>query len=134
MQEENNNNKVIDKLKNDGNESMNENYISIDDFAKIEIKLGTVMEVKEVEGSDKLYQLTVALGEERPRNVMSGIRKYKSPNDLLGKQFPFITNLAPRTMMGKYVSEAMILAASDEDDNFTLLPSEKHLKNGTKLR
>lgn len=138
-------------------------YISIDDFAKVEIKLGTVLYVKEVEGSDKLYQLTVDFGEKeiqeenedgrviqkeklKYRNVMSGIKKYKSIDDLVGRQFPFVTNLAPRKMMGKYVSEAMILAASAPsssepktdsesiDDIFSLFPTETKLPNGTLLR
>lgn len=148
-------------------------YISIDDFAKVEIRLGTVIEAKEVEGSDKLYQLTVDFGEfvhlsaeeelglpgvdmvesgvrpePRYRNVMSGIRKYRKIEDLIGKQFPFITNLAPRKMMGKYVSEAMILAASDDavsnntyiadstdlSSTFSLFPTENKLPNGTRLR
>ena len=110
-----------------------QSYISIDDFAKVEIKLGTVLEVKEVEGSDKLYQLTVDFGEATTRNVMSGIKKYKNIEDLTGRQFPFVTNLAPRKMMGKYISEAMILAASDEE-LFSLFPTETNLPNGTQLR
>ena len=120
------------------------NYITIDDFAKVEIKLGTIIEAREVEGSDKLYQLTVDFGEiqnelvdgqsvARYRNVMSGIRKYRSIEELVGRQFPFVTNLAPRKMMSVYMSEAMILAGSD-DNNFTLLPTENKLVNGTRLR
>lgn len=109
-----------------------EKYISIEDFVKVEIKLGTVINVQEVEGSDKLYQLTVDFGESEPRNVMSGIKKFRKVEDLLGKQFPFVTNLAPRKMMGKYISEAMILAASSDAD-FSLFPSENKLPNGTRL-
>lgn len=118
------------------------NFITIEDFAKVEIKLGTIIEAKEVEGSDKLYQLTVDFGEVSPRNVMSGIKKFRKAEDLLGKQFPFVTNLAHRKMMGKYISEAMILAASNDDtgvesdatQNFSLFPSENKLLNGTQLR
>lgn len=108
-------------------------YISIEDFAKVEIRLGTIIEVKDVEGSDKLYQLTVDFGETSPRNVMSGIKKFRKVEDLIGRQFPFVTNLAPRKMMGKYISEAMILAASSDVD-FSLFPSENKLPNGTQLR
>ena len=122
-------------------EEVKENkYVSIEDFAKIEIKLGTIVQATEVEGSNKLYQLTVDFGESSTRNVMSGIRKYKSIDDLLNKQFPFVTNLAPRQMMGKYVSEAMILAASasiegaDNGELFSLFPTEVKLPNGTQLR
>ncbi len=115
--------------------------ISIEDFAKVEIRLGTIIEVKEVDGSDKLYQLTVDFGETSTRNVMSGIKKFRKIEDIVGKQFPFVTNLAPRKMMGKYISEAMILAASDNatesidlSSSFSLFPSENKLPNGTQLR
>lgn len=127
------------------------NYINIDDFAKVEIRLGTIIEVSEVEGSDKLYQLTVDFNEyedgsdqlkKKYRNVMSGIKKFRRVEDLLNRQFPFVTNLAPRKMMGKYVSQAMILAASDDVDGtkdldlssyFSLFPTENKLPNGTRL-
>ena len=68
-------------------------YATIDDFMKIEIKVGTVLSVNVVEGADKLYILSVDMGEEKPRQILSGIREYVQPDDLLGKQFPFVTNL-----------------------------------------
>ncbi len=108
------------------------NIISIDDFAKVEIRLGTIIEVKEVEDSDKLYQLTVDFGESSTRNVMSGIKKFRKAEDLINRQFPFVTNLAPRKMMGKYISQAMILAASTEE-SFSLFQSENKLPNGSRL-
>jgi methionine--tRNA ligase beta chain len=106
--------------------------ITIDDFSKIEIKLGTVTSVSIVEGADKLYKLTVELGEEKERQILSAIREYVTPEDLLGKQFPFITNLAPRMIRG-YESNGMILAGSDAEHFALLCPSTK-LVNGTKLR
>ena len=125
-------------------------YISIDDFAKVEIMLGTIISVEEIEGSDKLYKLKVNFGEyneieseggltereEKSRIVFSGIKKYVKIDDLLGKQFPFVTNLAPRKMMGEY-SEAMILAGSevqDENEVLALMSPTNILSNGTKLR
>lgn len=109
-----------------------ESYISIDDFAKVEIRVGTVIEVAIVEGADKLYILTVDLGEEKPRQILSGIREYVAESDLLNKQFPFVTNLAPRMLRG-YESQGMILAGSDEN-GLSLLSPTKALTNGTKLR
>ncbi len=108
------------------------NHITIDDFAKVEIMLGTIISAEEVEGSDKLYRLKVNFGEERVRNVFSGIKKYITTEELVGKQFPFVTNLEPRKMMGDY-SEAMILAGSVGDD-LALMSPTKQLPNGTKLR
>ena len=127
-------------------------HISIDDFTKVEIMLGTIKSVELVEGSDKLYRLKVDFGESKEienddgfmkteshvRNVLSGIRKLISVEDLTGKQFPFITNLAPRKMMGEY-SEAMILAGSevqggDKLEVLALMSPTAKLSNGTKLR
>lgn len=107
-------------------------YATIDDFQKIEIKLGTVVSVSVVEGADKLYILQVDVGEEKPRQILSGIREFVSEQDILGKQFPFVTNLAPRMLRG-YESQGMILAGSD-DSGLALLNPTKILKNGTKLR
>jgi methionyl-tRNA synthetase len=109
---------------------MNEK-ITIDDFAKIEIKLGTVLDVSVVEGADKLYKLVVDFNDEK-RQILSAIREYVREEELLGKQFPFITNLAPRMIRG-LESNGMILAGCD-DESFALLSPSKNLKNGTKLR
>lgn len=106
--------------------------ISIDDFVKIEIKLGTVTSVTIVEGADKLYKMTVDLGEESERQILSGIREFVKEEDLLGKQFPFVTNLAPRMIRG-FESNGMIMAGSD-DTAFSLIVPVNPLKNGTKLR
>jgi methionyl-tRNA synthetase len=106
--------------------------IKIDDFAKVEIKLGTVIAVEIVEGADKLYKLTVDLGEESPRQILSGIREFVSVEDMLGKQFPFVTNLEPRTIRG-LESNGMMLAAND-DERFALFNPTTNLKNGTQLR
>ncbi len=107
-------------------------YIEIDDFAKVEIRVGTILYAEIVEKSDKLYKLSVDFGEEKPRQVLSGIRKFVNAEDLIGKQFPFVTNLAPRAMMGME-SQAMILAASEGETLALFNPSQK-ISNGIKLR
>lgn len=107
-------------------------FATIDDFQKIEIRVGTVVSVAVVEGADKLYILQVDLGEEKPRQILSGIREYVQPEDLLDKQFPFVTNLAPRMLRG-HESQGMILAGNDEA-HFALLNPSKSLANGTRLR
>ncbi len=107
-------------------------FATIDDFLKIEIKIGTVISVDVVEGADKLYILQVDLGEEKPRQILSGIREFVSADDLLNKQFPFVTNLAPRMLRG-HESQGMILAGSD-DSGLALLNPSKELTNGTRLR
>lgn len=106
--------------------------ITIDDFQKIDIRMGTVLSVDIIEGADKLYKLSVDVGEEHPRQILSGIREFVAGDDLVGKQFPFITNLPPRMLRG-HESQGMILAGSDENGLALLIPT-KTLKNGTKLR
>lgn len=87
--------------------------ITIDDFAKLDLRVGTVVECEEKEGSEKLLRLTVDFGEEGTRNIFSGIKQWYKPEDLKGKQFIFIINLEPRKMMGEF-SEGMLLAANGE--------------------
>ncbi len=117
--------------KETNNEKEN-NLISIDDFVKIEIRVGEVKSVEIVEGADKLYKLSVDLGEDNERQILSGIREMVQVEDLLGKQFPFITNLEPRKIRG-LESQGMILAGGEEGE-FALFNPTKKLKNGTKLR
>lgn len=107
--------------------------ISYDDFAKLEIKIGTIRSVEIVPDADKLLRLEVDFGEEEFRQIVSGIRTYFDDiQELVGKQCPFITNLEPRTIRG-LVSNGMILAASIEDA-FALLHPSIELPSGTKLK
>lgn len=106
--------------------------ITIDEFRSIEMKVGTVEKVEEISGSKNLYKLLVNIGTEK-RQVISGIKKYYKPGDLEGKQFVFVTNLESAKIMG-HVSEAMILAATDENkDKVILIKPEKPTDNGTRL-
>lgn len=104
--------------------------ISIDDFAKVELKVGEILECEPIEGSEKLFKLQVDFGEEK-RQVLSGIAKWYKSEDLIGKQVVFVTNLEPRQMMG-LESQGMILATSTEDDVVLISPSKK-VPNGSKL-
>ena len=89
--------------------------ISIDDFAKIDLRIAKIVDCKAVEGSDKLLQLTLDVGEENTRNVFSGIKAAYQPEDLIGKLTVMVANLAPRKM--KFgLSEGMVLAASATDE------------------
>jgi len=89
--------------------------ISIDDFAKIDLRVALIVDCKAVEGSDKLLALTLDVGEEKTRNVFSGIKSAYRPEDLIGKLTVMVANLAPRKM--KFgLSEGMVLAASSADE------------------
>jgi len=89
--------------------------ITIDDFAKIDLRVAKIVDCQKVEGSNKLLQLTLDLGEGRTRNVFSGIQSAYTPEQLVGKMTVVVANLAPRKM--KFgVSEGMVLAASAADE------------------
>ena len=89
--------------------------ISIDDFAKIDLRVAKIVNCEAVEGSVKLLRLTLDVGEGRMRNVFSGIASMYKPEDLIGQLTVMVANLAPRKM--KFgVSEGMVLAASHADE------------------
>lgn len=107
--------------------------ISYSDFAKLEIKIGTIKTVEVVPDADKLLKLTVDVGEEQPRQIVSGIRTYfEDPQILVGKQCPFLVNLEPRTIRG-FESQGMILAASSEGA-FTLLHPQLEMVPGALVK
>ncbi len=106
--------------------------ISYDDFAKLEIRIGTVVAAELVPDTDKLIKCTVDFGELGQRTIVSGIALWKKPEELVGKQLPYIVNLAPRVLRG-VESQGMLLAASDES-GVALLSAERPLPPGTKLK
>lgn len=94
--------------------------ISIDDFKKVEIRVGEVKSAEKVENADKLLRLEVNFGSET-RQIVSGISAYfPEPQALVGKRVAFAYNLEPRTIRG-LESQGMILAAVGEDGSFSLL-------------
>lgn len=107
--------------------------ISYDDFAKLDIRIGTILEVSVVEGADKLLCLLVATGDEEPRQIISGIREYfPDPDSLVGLQCPFLVNLEPRTIRG-LESQGMILAIGD-GESFSLLHPAHAVEIGSHVR
>lgn len=111
--------------------------ITIDDFAKVQMKTGKILTAEKVEGSPKLLKLSVDFGEDVPRQVLSGIAKSFQPEDMIGKTFAFVTNLQPRRIMGQE-SQAMILAASgtvDESGNvgLALFSPNREIAAGSEL-
>ncbi|GHV01331.1 methionine--tRNA ligase [Campylobacterota bacterium] len=105
--------------------------ISIDDFAKCDIRIGTIVEAKAVEKSQKLLVLQVDLGEAAPRQIVSGIREHYTPESLVGTQVCVIANLKPVKLMG-LDSYGMVLAAKDTS-GLKLLRPEAARVSGTKV-
>ena len=87
------------------------NTVQYDDFAKLELRVATVIECKAHPNADKLLVLQVDLGTEK-RQICAGLRQHYQPEQLVGKQIVVVANLAPRQMRGE-ISQGMLLAASD---------------------
>ena len=106
--------KKVENKDNKENEKIQKNdYITIDDLSKVELKVGQILEVSRVEKSDKLYKLTVDIGSEK-RTIVSGLVNYYKEDELLNKQVVVVTNLKPAKLRG-VESQGMLLAAGDDD-------------------
>lgn len=107
-------------------------HITFDDFKKLDIRIGKIVVAERIEGADKLLRLEVDFGDEK-RQILSGIAQFYAPEELLGKQCPFIVNLEPRVIRG-LESQGMILAADPGDDSAVLLHPDKEIKEGSTIR
>ena len=113
---------------------MDKQTISLDDFKKIEIKIGEILSAEKVPETDKLLRLSVNFGEEKPRQIVSGISLYyPDPQVLVGKKCAFVGNLEPRVIKG-LESQGMILAVSGgegDDAYFSLLEVSSGIPAGS---
>ncbi|MCL4747169.1 MAG: methionine--tRNA ligase [Burkholderiaceae bacterium] len=111
--------------------------LSIDDFAKVELRVARIVAAQAVEGSDKLLRLTLDCGEDTPRTVFAGIKSAYSPESLVGRHTVMVANLAPRKM--KFgVSQGMVLAAGFDDpaqgEGLFLLEPDEGAASGMRVR
>lgn len=106
------------------------NQISIEDFAKVELKVGEIITAEKVENADKLLKFSVKVGEET-RTIVSGIAKYYSPGELIGKEVVVVANLKPAKLKG-IMSEGMLLCAVDGDKVVLITPMVK-VNSGSKV-
>ena len=106
--------------------------IEFDDFMKLDIRVGTVLECVKVPKADKLLQFRIDDGLEK-RTIVSGIAQHYKPEELVGKQVCFIANLAPRKLKG-IVSEGMILSAENFDGKLAVITPEKEVKPGSEVK
>ena len=108
--------------------------ISIDDFAKLDLRIGTVLSCGFIDGSDKLLRFELDAGELGKRQIFSGIRAaYQEPEKLVGRKVVFIANLAPRKMRFG-VSEGMILSAGSGGDQLFLLDADNGATAGMPVK
>ncbi|AST57535.1 methionine--tRNA ligase [Thermoanaerobacterium thermosaccharolyticum] len=107
------------------------NYIKIDDFAKIDLRVAEVLEAEKVEGTDKLIKLRLKVGDE-VRQVVSGLALHYKPEELTGKKLVLVANLEPKKLRG-IESHGMILAASNEG-KLTVVTIDKDIESGAKVK
>jgi len=109
--------------------------ISFQDWQKIDLRVGKILEVEDVEGADKLYKLIVDVGKEiGKRTICAGIKQRYSKKELKGKKIIVFVNLEPRKMRG-IESQGMLLACvSDDEKNVVLISPEKDIEIGGKVR
>lgn len=105
--------------------------ITYDDFAKLDIRIGTVVAAEMVPDADKLIKCTLDFGPLGQRTIVSGIAMHIAPETLLGRQLPYVVNLAPRTLKG-VVSEGMLVAGED-DQGLVLISPVRAAAPGTHL-
>ena len=114
---------------------MTEGIVDFSHWEKIDLRIGQIKTVEDIEGADKLYKLTVDLGKEiGKRTVCAGIKKHYSKEDLKGKKIVLFVNLTPRKLKG-IESQGMILAAVNKDESkIILLTPEEDIEIGSKVR
>jgi len=106
--------------------------VEYENFASLDLRIGTVLEAEKITNSDKLLKLKVSLSEEDSRQVIAGIGKKYQPEDIVGKQVALVVNLKPRSIMG-LESQGMIMAASGEDGPIIIKP-ENNVPDGTQIQ
>ncbi|MEM0001730.1 MAG: methionine--tRNA ligase subunit beta [Desulfurococcaceae archaeon] len=109
---------------------MNNEIINIEDFKRIDLRVGYVKTAEKIPGSEKLIKLIVDLGELGERQIIAGLAKWYKPEDFIGKYVVVVANLKPKKLMG-FESQGMILAT--DTDPPVLITAEKQVKPGAKL-
>jgi methionine--tRNA ligase beta chain len=108
--------------------------IAFDDFAKVDLRVGTVLQAERIPKKDMLLKLSVDLGEATgPRTILAGIAKAFAPEALIGRQVVVVANLAPRDFGKGMISHGMLLAAGPKE-GLTLAGFDKHVPPGTRVK
>jgi len=106
--------------------------MNIEEFQKIDLRIGKIIVAEKIKNSDKLLRLEVDFGNEW-RQIVSGIAEYYTSEELIGKKAVFVLNLDSKIIRG-IESQGMILAGEDESGNLALLVPDKEIKEGTKIK
>jgi methionyl-tRNA synthetase len=122
--------KEIKKLENAGEEKSQTEYISFEEFQKIDLRVATIKEAEKVKKTDKLLKLKIEVANTT-KTIVAGVAEYYKPENLIGKQIVVVNNLQPTTIRG-IESQGMLLAAR-ENDQLTLLTTDNIIKSGSKI-
>jgi methionyl-tRNA synthetase len=118
----------------DNEQPTTDNFIEIDDFIKVELRVGEILEAERVPKSDKLLRFSVDVGEDAPRQILAGIAEHYEPETLIGKKIVVVANLKPRKLRG-FESQGMVCAASvGEDGKPVLATFDEDVPNGARLK
>lgn len=120
------------KLENHNEHKMQKEEISFDEFLKLDVRIGTILEAEKVPKADKLLKLLVDTGLDK-RTVVSGIAEHYSPEEVVGKKVSVLLNLAPRKIRG-VESQGMILMAENEEGQLSFVSPEKEMPSGSEVR
>jgi len=106
--------------------------VSFSEFQKIDLRIAEIVSIEDIAGKDKLYKLTIEIGEEKPRTLVAGLKPYYSKEQLKGKQIVVVANLDPRPLAG-IVSQGMLLAVKNKKEKFSLVTIEENAEPGEKI-
>jgi len=118
----------------DNGQPTTDNWITIDDFTKVELRVGEIKIAERIPNADKLLRFEIDLGEEKPRQILAGLAEYYEPEKLIGRKVVVVANLKPRKMRG-LESQGMICAASlGEEDTPAIATFLEDVKIGARLK
>ena len=104
--------------------------VTINEFNQIELVIGKIIGVDELQTKKPMYRLEIDLGDKGKRNIAAGIKNYYTKEELIGKNVVIVANLEPKNIGGIFVSEGMVLAAQD-GDIISILTTEKEVRPGS---
>ena len=124
-------NDMVEEKTEDKKEEIEKNLVSFSDFQDVNLKVAKVLEAEEIEDSNKLVKLQLELGDEK-RQVVAGIKNYYEVDELIGKKIVIVANLEPAKIFG-YESNGMLLAASNNNGDMSLLTIDKDIESGSDI-
>lgn len=107
--------------------------VEFSSWEKLDIRVGKILKVEDIDGADKLYNLEVDIGEDKPRTLVAGLKKHYSKKKLVGKSCVVFCNLERKKLKG-IESRGMVLAAVNDDDKIMLIQPEDEIEAGSKIR